>query len=108
MPKLPAQMILIFPAVSSKSILVVVLLGMIAACPNSFAQDSTAKRFGYDVISFATASGTDSVRTDIYLAVPYHFLFFQNAVDKYVADYSVKIEIRDSTGLTTLYSKEAE
>ncbi|MBS1902349.1 MAG: GWxTD domain-containing protein [Bacteroidetes bacterium] len=77
----------------------VVFVVCLAAFTRVHAQDSTFNRnnFQYDVVSFRLGAATDSVRTDIYIAVPYSFLFFQNAVDKYVADYRVSIEIRDST-----------
>jgi GWxTD domain-containing protein len=38
----------------------------------------------------------DSVRVDVYIAVPYSVLKFINAVDKYVADYSINIRITES------------
>src|ERR1044071_3688478 len=80
-----------------------ILFYLAASSASSIAQEdipsATFKdvKFNVEVVSFRLPSTIDSVRTDIYIAVPYSFLFFQNAVDKYIADYQVILEVRDPT-----------
>lgn len=67
--------------------------------------DSSLPHFSYETLSFQTEPfSTDSTRVDIYVAVPYGLLKFLNAVDKYVADYTVQITITPSSGDSGLYS----
>lgn len=56
------------------------------------------RHFAFDILSFKLPGpATDSVRADIYLAIPYQILEFQYAVDKYVADYGAIVQITDRT-----------
>ncbi len=55
-----------------------------------------SRPFMVDLISVERdPPNVDSVRLDIYLAVPYSSVSFLYAVDKYVADYGVVIQITD-------------
>ncbi|HYM20791.1 MAG TPA: GWxTD domain-containing protein [Candidatus Kapabacteria bacterium] len=113
MPSLLQQRISILSDVWYKLDRLIVLYSVLALCglaQISFAQDSTVafNRFQHEVVSFRLPNTTDSVRTDIYLAVPYSFLFFQNAVDKYIADYIVTIEIKDSVVDSTIVFRKQE
>ena len=50
--------------------------------------------FSFDLLTFKPqTAGSDSVRLDIYLAVPFQSLEFLYAGDKYVADYAASVEI---------------
>jgi GWxTD domain-containing protein len=74
---------------------------------SSFAQeaDSSLPHFSYETLSFQTEPfSADSVRVDVYVAVPYGLLKFLYAVDKYVADYTVQITITPSSGDSGLHS----
>ena len=54
--------------------------------------------FQYDILSFQTKTfSPDSARVDIYVAVPYSWLLFLNATEKYVADYDVNVSIYEKT-----------
>jgi len=55
-------------------------------------------RFTFDLFS-AKSQVPDSTRTDLYIAVPYSSLQFEYAVDKYVATYSVSLQVSDNTRL---------
>jgi GWxTD domain-containing protein len=62
-----------------------------------------AKPFLVDLINVERdPPNADSVRLDIYLAVPYSSVSFLYAVDKYVADYGVVIEITDKQATSQL------
>jgi|GEM_PF-2826000 len=54
----------------------------------------------FDLLAFKHSSGeqavTDSTRMDLYFAVDYNSLEFLYAVDKYVADYSVTVQIMNA------------
>ncbi len=72
--------------------------------PSEFrSEELTAKvpRAMFDLLAFKGSSFEDSGKTfdstrmDLYIAVPYASLEFLYAVDKYVADYAVRITIRD-------------
>lgn len=65
-------------------------------------------KFNVEVASFLLLNTTDSVRTDIYIAVPYSFLLFQNAVDKYIADYRVVLEVRDVSRDSVVIRRQQE
>ncbi len=90
------------------------LLGLIGLSTPSFCQ--TEEPFDHqpihhidvEIASFKITAHPDSVRTDIYIAVPYSFLFFQNAVDRYVADYQVTLEVRDSATDSLLITRQKE
>jgi GWxTD domain-containing protein len=56
----------------------------------------------FDVVTFAGKS-PDSVRTDIYFAVPYSLLEFLHNGDNYLADYSVAVTLND--GISALYDR---
>lgn len=56
----------------------------------------------FDVVSFAGKS-PDSVRTDIYIAVPYTTLEFLRTRDSYLADYAITITLND--GVSALYDR---
>jgi GWxTD domain-containing protein len=62
---------------------------------NSFAQaKDSLPGFQCDVLTFATKTfSPDSARVDIYIAVPYSWLMFLNAGEKYVADYEVTLTV---------------
>jgi GWxTD domain-containing protein len=71
------------------------LLTSSPAAAGSHSVDSLAD-FEFDVLSFKTKNiSSDSARVDIYVAVPYSWLEFLNATDKYVADYQVSVSIYD-------------
>lgn len=77
----------------------------------SLAQSVRAKdeSFRFDVVSFQTKTfSTDSARVDIYAAVPYSLLTFLNAVERYVADYSLTLTITDVTADTAIRSRKQE
>ena len=85
------------------------VFGLFLLANHSFAQEGVhQQRFQYELVSIKSPNNSDSVRTDIYVAVPYSFLFFQNAVDSYVADYIVTINITDPTTQATVFTKKQE
>ncbi|HEX5317399.1 MAG TPA: hypothetical protein VFX22_12190, partial [Candidatus Kapabacteria bacterium] len=49
----------------------------------------------FDLLAFKSSTNEDSTRMDLYLAVDYNSLEFLYAVDKYVADYSVTLQVMD-------------
>jgi GWxTD domain-containing protein len=61
----------------------------------AFAQEKdSVSGFQFDVLSFQTQKfSSDSARIDMYVAVPYSWLMFLNATEKYVADYEVNLSI---------------
>ncbi len=61
----------------------------------AFCQEaSITPSFSFETLSFQTQPfSKDSCRVDVYVAVPYSILTFLNAVENYVADYSVDILI---------------
>lgn len=62
-----------------------------------------SKPFLVDLINVEREPPTaDSVRLDVYLAVPYSSVSFLYAVDKYVADYGVVIQITDKQSSSQL------
>src|SRR5579872_1514271 len=60
-----------------------------------FSQEQEKPReFQFDILSFQTRQfSPDSARVDIYVAVPYSWLMFLNATEKYVADYEASVRI---------------
>ncbi len=64
---------------------------------SSPAQDKpTTPEFQFDILSFQTKTfSLDSARVDTYVAVPFSWLMFLNADDKYVADYEVTVSITE-------------
>jgi GWxTD domain-containing protein len=55
------------------------------------------KFFSQDILFFKPeADHPDSVRTDVFVAVPYGNLSFLNAGDRYVADYGVIVQVMDA------------
>jgi GWxTD domain-containing protein len=76
----------------------VVLTGaFVHAQPRSMpTRPETQRPFEVDLLNFqAEPFSSDSLRVDLYLAVPYRSLSFLNAGDKYVADYGVVIQVTD-------------
>jgi GWxTD domain-containing protein len=71
------------------------LLAFLFFADSLCAQDSVSiSSFSYETLCFQTNPfSRDSVRVDVYTAVPYSILKFVNAGDKYVADYSIDIRI---------------
>ena len=67
--------------------------------PSSFAQEQEQEKqpeFQFDILSFQTPKfSQDSARIDVYVAVPYSWLKFLNAEEKYVADYEVTLSITE-------------
>ena len=60
-----------------------------------------------DILSFATPKlSPDSARTDIYIAVPFSWLNFLNAGEKYVADYSVKLTLSPKGIANEVHNRE--
>jgi GWxTD domain-containing protein len=54
--------------------------------------------FRFEAVAFQTKTfSPDSARVDLYAAVPYSLLTFLNAVERYVADYSLTLSIIDVT-----------
>jgi len=63
---------------------------------SSVMAQSNTRPFTFDVVSVQQEPATnDSVRVDIYIAVPYQAVSFLSAGDKYVADYGTIIQITD-------------
>ena len=57
----------------------------------------------FDVVTFAGKT-PDSVRTDIYIAVPYTMLEFLHTRDAYIADYAINVTLNDAaTAITDRY-----
>ncbi len=57
-------------------------------------QERVGPPFTFDLLTFKRQrGGDDSVRLDIYIAVPYRSLEFLYAGDKYVSDYATNVEI---------------
>jgi GWxTD domain-containing protein len=89
-----------------------VLFFIAASSASSVAQENIPTggfkdvKFSVELASFRLPTTTDSVRTDIYIAVPYSFLLFQNAVDKYIADYQVILEVRDPVTDSTVIRRQ--
>src|SRR5579872_1971768 len=75
------------------------LLGLLLSNYSVLAQyktTDTLPSFQFDVLSFQTAKfSPDSARVDVFVAVPYSWLMFLNATEKYVADYEVKVTISE-------------
>jgi GWxTD domain-containing protein len=68
--------------------------GQDALAQNSRSAD---RYFSQDILFFKPeAQHPDSVRTDVFVAVPYSNLSFLNAGDRYVADYGVIIQVMDA------------
>lgn len=68
-------------------------------------ETDSVKHFSFEALSFETQPfSRDSARVDIYVAVPYSILKFLNAVDKYVADYSVNIVVTSSAPDTSSHT----
>ncbi|MFI5264132.1 MAG: hypothetical protein ACHQM6_06425, partial [Candidatus Kapaibacterium sp.] len=62
-------------------------------------QKDTLPSFQFDILSFETSAfSPDSARVDLFVAVPYSWLIFLNATEKYVADYEVKVTVFEKTG----------
>lgn len=56
------------------------------------------RSFDHEILFFQTEPfSPDSLRTDVFVALPYQKLSFINAGDKYVADYSVIVQVTDVT-----------
>src|SRR2546421_6968643 len=52
--------------------------------------------FQFEILCFQTQKfSADSARADIYIAVPYSWLLFLNAGEKYVADYEVSLTVSE-------------
>ena len=106
-------MILIYKGMCSKIIqrafvFTLALVAIVCVRSSSAQEEIREQHFRYELISLKSPDTVDSVRTDIYVAVPYSFLFFQNAVDRYIADYTVTIEIKDPVSESVVYSKKQE
>ncbi len=73
------------------------LLFYFTLCSISFAQEQEKPvDFQFDILSFQTSKfSQDSARVDIYVAVPYSWLMFLNAGEKYVADYEVTLSLTE-------------
>jgi GWxTD domain-containing protein len=72
--------------------LVTLLCGLDLHAQNSRTAD---RYFSQDILFFKPDIG-DSIRTDVFVAVPYGNLSFLNAGDRYVADYGVIIQVMDA------------
>jgi len=75
---------------------------------SSFSQEQEKSRdFEFDILSFQTKTfSVDSARVDIYVAVPYSWLTFLNATEKYVADYQVNVGIYERPADTIIRKRE--
>lgn len=76
----------------------IAVLALTFACGTDLCAQSlrTADRyFTQDILFFKPEDG-DSIRTDVFVAVPYGNLSFLNAGDRYVADYGVIIQVMDA------------
>src|SRR5436190_14383337 len=69
----------------SNFLLILFLLVSFISLPSAFCQDEEKKSdFQFEVLSFQTSRFTlDSARADIYVSVPYSWIMFLNAGDKY-------------------------
>jgi len=80
------------------------ILGLIGLLISNigFAQENghdSLPGFQFDILSFQTQKfSPDSARVDIFVAVPYSWLLFLNATEKYVADYEVTVTVYEKTG----------
>ena len=64
------------------------------------------RHFAFDILSFQPLGPiSDSVRVDIYLAVPYPMLDFMYAVTKYSADYGAVVQITDQANDRTVLDR---
>ncbi len=98
-----------YSKITPRVFFIIFALAAIVCARSARAQEEIREqRFRYELISLKSPNSIDSVRTDIYVAVPYSFLFFQNAVDRYIADYTVTIEIKDPLSESVVYSKTQE
>lgn len=76
-----------------------ILLLTLLSVANAHAQNTrTADRYFNQDILFFKPEGDhlDSVRTDVFVAVPFSNLSFLNAGDRYVADYGVIVQVMDA------------
>jgi GWxTD domain-containing protein len=65
--------------------------------------------FTFDILSFKpSGAASDSVRVDVYLAVPYRALNFIYAVTKYSADYGAIVQITDRSDERTILDRYQE
>jgi GWxTD domain-containing protein len=80
------------------------------ASSNSIAQEAdTVSHFQFDVLSFQTRNfSSDSARVDVYVAVPYSWLEFLNATEKYVADYKVSVSLFEKQADSIIRKREQE
>lgn len=79
------------------------------AQPGRTADRSAERFFSQDILFFRTeAAYPDSVRTDIFVAIPYENLSFLNAGDRYVADYGVIVQVTDAKTNTLVLDKYQE
>jgi GWxTD domain-containing protein len=79
--------------------LVLLLVGGTSALaqPRQLADRSAERFFAHDILFFKTEQAEpDSIRTDVFVAIPYDNLSFLNAGDRYVADYGVVIQVIDA------------
>ncbi|MDP4237366.1 MAG: GWxTD domain-containing protein [Bacteroidota bacterium] len=87
------------------------LLCFLFCLPATFAQEREKEKlpeFQFDILSFQTSKySADSARVDIYVAVPYSWLLFLNAGEKYVADYQVTLSIF-SKGIDSAISRRVQ
>jgi GWxTD domain-containing protein len=73
-------------------IIITLLCGVEIRAQNSRTAD---RYFTQDVFFFKPDTG-DSIRTDVFVAVPFGNLSFLNAGDRYVADYGVIVQVMDA------------
>jgi GWxTD domain-containing protein len=94
----------------SRILLICSILSIFAAESPAQEKDSLIiPGFQFDVLTFGTKNlSSDSARVDVFVAVPYSWLFFLNATEKYVADYEVTISISQKKTDSILYSKHQE
>lgn len=76
----------------------------VAAPHSAFPQEEMRVGVSADVVSFRSAQSHMLPRVDVYVSVPYNLLKFTEREGVSVAEYRLRIEIRDSSGKTYIDS----
>lgn len=98
-----------FPAIALLLCCLGVCSSTVLAQPGRPSDRSAEKFFSQDILFFRTEpANPDSVRTDVFIAIPYDNLSFLNAGDRYVADYGVVIQVSDAQTNTFIFDKYQE
>ncbi|MEI8133870.1 MAG: GWxTD domain-containing protein [bacterium] len=86
-----------------------ILLATVTTPLQAQVQPDSANAFQFDLLSFETAPpSSDSARVDLFVAVPYTWLKFLDATEKYVADYQVSIRISEQKSSAEIQNRKQE